>query len=442
MNLRILKSKMTKSNDLILVHLVFCNGDANYLNQIRKNSGNSMIYLVGYAIFLTDMNANHLISFPMKSINIVLGLLLFLSVAKAQTPIGDVTGIATVDVLTANTIYDKIWEPYLARWDDKTYVIAYGRRLKGKSDMGDILCSVSKDKGKTWGVPITIFDSQIPNGTIHYAYANAVLYKDSEQDVIWCYAMRCPHYYHDSEESEMVAAYSGDGGLTWLPVELTVDFHSPKIIIAGIQKINENGGYRYLLPVHRNTKRSDPLGDRQQFVLESRDLLHWKLAGYVPLPEPKVFMHEGNIAEGDHPGELKMVCRTATYEDYKQLDPPVAYSSSSTDGGRTWLMGRPEPELFNTVSKAFFGKDSLGNHIYVYSSGPQGERKELWYKVKPPNKKWSDARRFYFDNNRNSYPTLIEERAAVWICTWDSSNDPDVRRTVIRFGRLDVSGSN
>ena len=371
-----------------------------------------------------------------KFICLFLPLLLFITETSAQTSTGDVTEIVTVDELAENSIYDRIWQPYMAQWDEQTYVIAYSRQLKGKVDMGDIICSVSKDQGKTWGVPITIFDSQASYGTMRFAYANAVLYKDPEQDILWCYAMRTPRYYRDSEDSEMVAAYSGDGGLTWFHVELVVDHHSPIITIAGIKKLTENGSSRYLLPVHRNTKRHDPHGDRRQFVLESRDLLHWKLAGYVPLPEPKVFLHEGNIAEGEEGGTLKMVTRTATYADYKQLDPPVAYASLSTDGGRTWSVAQPEPELYNAVSKAFFGKDSLENHIYVYSSGPAGERKELWYKIKPPNQEWSEARQFYFDNNRNSYPTLIEERAGKWLCTWDSSNDPDRKRTVIRFGRL------
>ena len=371
-----------------------------------------------------------------KLISVILTVLNLLNWAHAQTSTRDVTDIVMVDELAENSIYDRIWQPYIAQWNEQTYVIAYSRQLKGKVDMGDIICSVSKDQGKNWGVPITIFDSQTPNGTMRFAYANAVLYKDPEQDILWCYAMRTPRYYRDSEDSEMVAAYSGDGGLSWFPVELVVDHHSPIITIAGIYKVKENDGNRYLLPVHRNTKRHDPHGDRRQFVLESRDLLHWKLAGYVPLPEPKVFLHEGNIAEGNEEGELKMVTRTATYEDYKQLDPPMAYSSISTDGGRTWSVGKPEPELYNAVSKAFFGKDSLGNHIYVYSSGPAGERKELWYKVKPPNQAWSEARRFYYDNNRNSYPTLIEEKAGEWLCTWDSSNEPDRKRTVIRFGRL------
>ncbi len=360
-----------------------------------------------------------------------------MQIANAQIrSTGDVKDNVTVDTLNKNSIYGRIWQPYIAKWNEKTYVIAYGRQLKGKTDMGDILCTVSKDKGKSWNTPVIIFNSQIQNGTLKYAYANAVLYKDPEQNLLWCYAMRCPQYYANSEESEICAAYSGDGGLTWFPIELINDFHSPLIIVAGIMKLKDQNGQRYLLPAHRNTKHADPMGDRLHFVLESHDLIHWKLASYVPLPEPKVFMHEGNIAEWNNSGELKMVMRTATYEDYKPLDPPVAYSTKSTDGGKTWSTGKPEPLLYNAVSKAFFGKDSLGNHIYVYSSGPREDRKELWYKTKQPGKEWSDSRLFYFDNNRNSYPTLLEVEPGEWICTWDSSNEPNVKRSVIRFGKI------
>lgn len=378
----------------------------------------------------------------MKKIKIsgIVLMVLFLShSAGSQTSsTGNATDIVTVDSLNKNSIYGKIWQPYIARWDEQTYIIAYGRQLKGKSDMGDILCSVSKDKGKTWGVPNVIFNSQVPNGTIKFAYANAVLYKDPEQNILWCYAMRCPQYYPNSEESELCATYSGDGGLTWYPVEVINEFHSPLIIVAGILKLKDRKGKRYLLPAHRNTMHADSNGDRRMFVLESRDLIRWKLAGYILLPEPKVFIHEGNLAEWENSEEIKMVARTATYEDYKQLNPPVAYSSVSTDGGRTWSTGKPEPLLHNAVSKAFFGKDSLGNHIYVYSSGPSSDRKELWYRIKRTGKEWSDPRLFYFDNNRNSYPTLIETKAGEWICTWDSSNELDVKRTVIRFGKINT----
>jgi hypothetical protein len=45
---------------------------------------------------------------------------------------------------------------------------------------------------------------------------------------------------------------------------------------------------------------------------------------------------------------------------------------------------------------------------------------------------------FYQADNRNSYPTLIEDKPGQWLAVWDSSNEPDRPRTAIRFGRLIV----
>ena len=384
---------------------------------------------------------------PIKLICLFLGLTLTSGYGQtspnpdSDTTTGAVRDVQLIDQLTEGSIYQKIWQPFLARWSETQYVVAYGLQLKGKADMGSVVCSISKDQGKTWGTPIMIFNHQKPNGTQQFAYNNAVLFKPTDSDVLWCFAMRAPQYYQDSEDSELVAAYSGDGGSSWHPIELVMEFHSPIITCAGIVEVQEEGKTRYLLPVHRNTRRHDPRGDRAQFVLESESLLRWKLAGYVPQPEePAVFLHEGNIAEGARPDELKMVMRTATYEDGgKALDPPRAYSSVSTDGGRTWLTAQPEPALYNSVAKGFYGNDSQGRHLYVYSDGPAWERKALQYVVKPEGQQWSAPALFYGHRNRNSYPTLIEETPGVWVGVWDSSDDPDRQRTAIRFGRLTLT---
>lgn len=307
------------------------------------------------------------------------------------TVTGAVRNVEVIDRLEESSDYNKIWQPFLARWSDTQYVVAYGKQLKGKGDMGDIVCAISADQGKTWGTPIMIFDHRLPNGTQRFAYNNAVLFHPSDSDVMWCFAMRTPQYYSDSEDSELVAAYSGDGGYTWHPVELMMEFHSPVITCAGIVEVKENGMTRYLLPVHRNTKRHDPQGDRAQFVLESKSLLRWKLAGYIPQPQDQqVFLHEGNIAYGSSPDTLKMVMRTAQYGDGgKALEPPRAYSSVSTDEGHTPSPAEPEPALFNSVSKGFYEKSSRGQHIYVYNDGAAWERKGLQYVVKPEGKDWS-----------------------------------------------------
>ena len=346
----------------------------------------------------------------------------------------DVTDIVEIDALPTDGGYNRIWQPFIAKWTDAHYVASYGLELRDKGDMGDIVCSISKDRGKTWNSPIMIFDHRIPNGTVRYAYNNSVLFRPPGQDIIWCFAMRTPMHFRDSEDARLCAAYSGDGGNSWTHVELAMDYHGPLITCAGIVPVDDDQGTRYLLGVHRNTIRHDPTGDRHQFVLESRSLLRWKLAATIPVSaEQPAWIHEGNIAEGDSPGELKMVTRTGAHKKGEPR-PGVAYSSVSRDGGRTWSVAKPEPELPNFQSKAFFGRDSLSRHIYVYSDTP--EREGFYYKTKPPGGRWSEARLFFGGPTRNSYPTLLEDRPGEWLCVWDSSNDPDVRRSVIRFGRL------
>ena len=128
--------------------------------------------------------------------------------------------------------------------------------------------------------------------------------------------------------------------------------------------------------------------------------------------------------------------RTADMVRERPLDPPVAWSSVSRDLGKTWSVAKPEPDLPNYRAKSFYGRDANGRHIYVYNDNY--ERHGLWYKTKNPGGAWSDAKRFYHENNRNSYPTLIEDDPGEWIAVWDSSNEPDRRRTSIRFGRLKI----
>ena len=72
----------------------------------------------------------------------------------------------------------------------------------------------------------------------------------------------------------------------------------------------------------------------------------------------------------------------------------------------------------------------------IRDSNDTWDREGLWYKTKPKGGEWSDAKPFYHENNRNSYPTLVEDKAGEWIAVWDSSNEPDKKRTCIRFGRL------
>ena len=281
-----------------------------------------------------------------------------------------------------------------------------------------------------------VFDHQMRNGSVQYAYNNSVLFRPPGQDVIWLFVMRAPMHYRDSENADLCAAYTADGGYSWHHVELAMGYQGSLIIVAGIEAVQREGIWHYLLPAHRNSRRHDPFGDRRQFVLESTSLLHWKLADYVGMPSTgDIFLHEGCIDQGDRPGELKMVMRTADMVRERPLNPALAFSSVSADGGRTWSAAVAEPELPNYRAKSYYGQDAEGRKIYVYNDSV--DRHGLYYKTKKGTA-WSEQRTFYFDHDRNSYPTLIEDEPGEWLAVWDSSKTADRKRTAIRFGRLKV----
>jgi hypothetical protein len=364
--------------------------------------------------------------------------------------IGDVTDVRIIRSVDQHPQAWRIWQPFIIQGERKKHlIVAFGAMVRGKKDMGDILVSLSRDDGNTWEEPVTVFDHRRMLGSLQVAYANPVLFRATGQNVVWCFAMRCPIAQENSEESSLVGAFSADGGRSWNQVEMAMHYTGPLILNAGAVESIIKGRNRYLLPAHRNTLQSDPRGSRDHFVLSSSSLLEWKLEAYIPQPtDAKVFLHEGNIAPGDNPGELKIVMRTADYDNANlTTDPPRAYSSVSTDGGHTWSVARPEPDLHNAKSKGYFGQASDGTHIYVYNDGPQqrektaefpnGGRTSLRYKIKAPGGAWSKERNFFDAGIKNSYPTLTEIAAGEFRCVWDSG-DPQTPRTHIRFGKLEL----
>ena len=350
---------------------------------------------------------------------------------------GDVKDVRIVRSMEQHPGAALLWEPYIAQWKGKHLIVAYGAGIPGKTDMGDIYASVSKDDGDKWSEPALVFDHHEHHGSLQFAYANSLLFKPPGQDVVWCFAMRCPMNYPHSEDSQLVGAFSADGGLSWTQVELAMQYTGPLIIVGGIQTIMENGHPRYLLPAHRNSRRNDSEGMRGQVMLSSTSLLEWSLAGHIPMPETgKVFLHEGNIAVGDAPNQLKLVMRTCSYEkEGRPLDPPRAFSSVSADGGRTWSPAQQEPDLWNSVSKGYFGRSDTGAHVYVYSDGPAWSRMALRYKVQPAGGGWGEEKTFYDAGIHNSYPTLIEVAPGDYRAVWDSGT-AQRNRTHICFGKF------
>jgi len=359
---------------------------------------------------------------------------------------GDVTDVRVIRHMDQHPGANLIWEPYIAQWKDKHLVAAYGVGIPGKTDMGDIVACISTDDGDTWGEPVTIFNHRERQGTVQFAYANAILYHPPGQDVLWAFAMRCPMNYRHSEDSQLVGAYSADGGRSWNPVEMAMHYTGPLIVVAGVYRVQEaDGRVRYLLPAHRNTLRNDERGTRDHFVLASSTLMEWSLSGFVPQPVegPKVFLHEGNLSPGEAPGEIKMMMRTADYANERlTTNPPRAFSTVSRDDGRTWSPARQEPDLYNAKSKAFFGQTTDGTQVYVYNDGPAnpapGGRTALRYKIKPAGGAWGEELTFYDAGIKNSYPTLIEVAPGDFRAVWDSGTK-DRNRTMIKFGKLKVA---
>ncbi len=346
---------------------------------------------------------------------VVLLTLSFSLFAQAPGFQGAVTDVRVIRRVEQHPEAWRLWQPYIAQWKRRQLVVAFGAMANGKKDMGSILATVSNDDGDSWEVPAPIFDHRVAQGGRQYGYANPVLFRPPGQEVIWCYAMRCPLNYTNSEDSQLTAAYSADGGRSWTQVELAMEYGGPLILNAGVVPVTISGQRRYLLPAHRNTLQKDKLGSRDHFVLSSSSLLEWRLESYIPQPASgdKVFLHEGNIAPGDAEGELKIVMRTAGYEDASlTTNPPRAYSSVSKDGGHTWSPAQPEPDLYNAKSKSFFGRAGDGTYVYVYNDGPaqpaKGSRTALRYKLKPAGGGWSGEKTFYDSGIKNSYPTLIE----------------------------------
>jgi hypothetical protein len=84
---------------------------------------------------------------------------------------GDVTHLRTVVELDPDSPYDRVWQPFIERWSDDHLLLAYGHHLRGKIDMGDILCSVSRDGGESWLPSVPIFHHRIPHGGWSRLYA-------------------------------------------------------------------------------------------------------------------------------------------------------------------------------------------------------------------------------------------------------------------------------
>lgn len=126
-------------------------------------------------------------------------------VTKAPTT-GDVRDVRVVRTTDEEPRASLLGQPTIALWKEKHLVVAYQKGIAGKTDMGSIDAIVSSNDGDSWSIPSTIFDHEQRHGAMQFGYCNAVLYHPPGQEVLWCFAMRCPLNYADSEDSQPTVA--------------------------------------------------------------------------------------------------------------------------------------------------------------------------------------------------------------------------------------------
>ena len=365
---------------------------------------------------------------------------------------GDITDLRVVRRVEQHPQAWRVWQPVIIPGQKKRHlIVAFGAMVNGKKDMGDILATRSTDDGDTWEEPVMIFDHRQRQGMVQFAYANPVLYRAPGQDVIWCFAMRCPIAQKNSEESQLVGAFTADGGYSWTPVEMAMHYAG-----AAHHMLNHrNYGDRLSTqisdagPPQHTAGRPHAVRVTTSF---SAAPACWNGSSKPISPNPPmpVFSSMRGISRREkHQRNCGLSCELPIMTTPAlRRTPPRAYSSVSRDGGRTWRVAKPEPDLHNAKSKAFFGRSSNGTHIYVYSDGPpqgvktpefpNGGRISLRYKTKNPGDTWSEEKTFYDAGIKNSYPTLIEIAPGDFRCVWDSGT-PDTPRTHIQFGKLRIS---
>ncbi|MFB2117644.1 sialidase family protein [Parapedobacter sp. 2B3] len=371
---------------------------------------------------------------------LAMGHIVSLATGQDQTYSGDVEQVRVISSLEDFSNVSKLLVPHIVAWKDTHLIAAFETGIPGKVDMGDIISSISGDDGDTWGNRVVVFDHRQKHGLQRYGYANPILYKVPNQNLVWCFAMRNPLSDPNSQNASMVAAFSADGGESWSHVELIMHYKGDLVLAGNLIRILENdGSSRFLIPAHCNTRNDDSVGGKRlHFVLQSKNLIEWELLSYVPQP-PHVFLHEGHLAPGDYQEELILVMRTSDHAR-RSLSSPRAWQSVSKDSGKTWGETEESPMLYNAVSEAAFGKTAGGVYYYIYNDGPdkgRDSRKALKYKLKYPGHEWSDEKVFFDAGVKNSYPSVVEVHPGDLQVVWDSGSEQETR-TKIYYGRLRV----
>ena len=113
---------------------------------------------------------------------------------KTHNYTGDVSDVRIIAELDMESIYDRLWQPYIANLGKRHLVCSYGAQFRGKVDLGDIYASVSEDDGESWHPPVLVFDHRNQIGGRHFGYLNPCFTKPAGTDTLWCFATRAPMF--------------------------------------------------------------------------------------------------------------------------------------------------------------------------------------------------------------------------------------------------------
>ena len=230
---------------------------------------------------------------------------------------------------------------------------------------GGTVCSLSKDRGRTWERCSVI----LPPGE-DPPTRNSLRLSRTADGTILAYGMEADRkegkmQFGEKQRRDPVLCYSGDEGATWSPRKLLATPISGPFEISNPILVLRDG--RLLAPA-TTMESADRLGERV-LVFDSPDGGETWPGTAVAMEDPgkKKGFFEKKMIELD-PGHLLITAWTVTLPEYADLENHFAVSR---DGGRTWCEPRATGIRGQTLTPVWMGQDRL-LVLYNRRYGDQG----------------------------------------------------------------------
>ncbi|MFF1295327.1 MULTISPECIES: sialidase family protein [unclassified Streptomyces] len=324
-------------------------------------------------------------------------------------------------------------------------VVAWREGLRpGSVDMGYMRYSYTTDGGAHWSRPQTLAQE-----TDQYAWHYVMLYKSGSE--LFAFLGRTP--IADASEPDginnnglpinaIIVKRSTDEGHTWQDysanVKLPLDLPETPTIDEGYANLAISG--RPLKLANGNTVIPFWASGRENGVLISSgaDLTKWT-AGTVAGGLAHLAGENQIVVSPGSTNELIMVARSGEAE---------AVTATGANGGKDWTAFTSATGLpSNNAARSYFGKDSNGQLLYIYTTGASDTRLALYYKTKRPGAtSWSATKKFAdglaseedttpagTGKGWDTYPMADEYAPGKFFVTWEFDT------TRIKVNKLDIS---